>query len=133
MRAVVDTNVLAYHLMGTPRFAAEAGAFLAKADELLAPALWEAEIANVVWMSVRSGVVAADDALPKLTLARRLGVTSVPVRTLWHGALVRSLASDVAVYDTLFVELAEREGLDFVTFDQKLLAAFPGIARRPRD
>lgn len=132
MKAVVDTNVVAYHLLGTPRFASEAGGFLAGATELLAPGLWEAEIANVIWMSARSGVIRRDDALAKLTLAMRLGVEPVPNHLLWHGALVRALASGVAVYDTLFVELAERERLPLVTFDQRLLAAFPRIARRPR-
>jgi predicted nucleic acid-binding protein len=39
----------------------------------------------------------------------------------------------VAVYDTLFVELAQREQIPFVTFGQKLLAAFPQIAIRPKD
>lgn len=99
---------------------------------MLVPALWEAEIANVVWMSARSGAAASDGALAQLALARRLGVESVPIRTLRHGALIRSPSSDVAVYDTLFVELGEREGLRLVTFDQRLLAAFRRIARRPR-
>lgn len=132
MRAVVDTNVLACHLLGTPRFAAEASAFLAQASELSAPGLWEAEIANVVWMAVRTDVLKADDALARLTLAMHLGIESVPTRTLWHGALTRSLASNVAVYDTLFVELADRRRLPLITFDQRLLSAFPKIARRPR-
>jgi predicted nucleic acid-binding protein len=57
----------------------------------------------------------------------------VPVRTLWQGALLRSIESDVAVYDTLFIELAHRERLSLATFDRKLIRAFPAIARRPRD
>jgi predicted nucleic acid-binding protein len=39
----------------------------------------------------------------------------------------------VSVYDTLFVELAERERAPLVTFDRRLLAACPTIARRPKD
>ena len=132
MRAVVDTNVIAYHLLGTPKFASEAGDFLARAQDLVAPSLWQAEIANVIWMAVRSRVLAPDHALAKLTLAMRLGVEAIPIRTLWHAALIRSLDSDVAVYDTLFIELAERESLPLVTFDQRLLAAFPKVAKRPR-
>jgi predicted nucleic acid-binding protein len=37
----------------------------------------------------------------------------------------------VAVYDTLFVELAVREHLPLATFDAALLKAFPNIAVRP--
>jgi len=133
MRVVVDTNVLAYHLLGTPRFAAEAEEFLGSADEILAPTLWEAELANVIWMAVRTGVLATQEAPAKLSFAVRLGVQSIPTRTLWQGALMRSLRSGVAVYDTLFVELADRERLPLVTFDRKLMQAFPAVARRPRE
>lgn len=133
MKVVLDTNVIAYHLLGTPRFAAEAAAILGAAEEILAPALWEAELANVIWIAVRAGVLPAQEAPAKLALAARLGVQSVATRTLWHGALVRSLQSGVAVYDTLFVELADRERLRLATFDRKLIRAFPSLAKRPRE
>jgi hypothetical protein len=50
---------------------------------------------------------------------------------LWHGALAKAVSSGVAVYDTLFVELAIRENTLLATFDAKLLKSFPRIARRP--
>lgn len=133
MKAVVDTNVLAYHLLGTPRFVAETEKFLKTTGEILAPAVWEAEIANVVWMAARAGVLPAAEAPARLAFALRLGVYSVSVRALWQGALMRSLNSGVAVYDTLFVELADRERVPLVTFDRKLLKAFPGVAKQPRE
>jgi hypothetical protein len=85
------------------------------ADEILAPAPWEAELANVVWMAVRIAVLPVREAPARLALAARLGVRSVPVRALWQGALLRSVQSGVA------------------TFDGRLIRAFPAIARRPRD
>lgn len=133
VKAVVDTNVIAYFLLGTPKFVAETQAFWNQADELIAPAIWEAEIANVIWMAARSNVITKNDATSKLALAGRLGIHSVNNRTLWHGALSRALTSSVAVYDTLYVELADREGVAMVTFDEKVLKAFPEIAKRPRD
>jgi predicted nucleic acid-binding protein len=133
VKAVVDTNVVAYFLLGTPKFVAEAREFWNRADELLAPAVWEAEIANVIWMATRAKVVAAQDATAKLALAGRLGILSINNRTLWHGALARSISSGVAVYNTLFVELAEREGIAMATFDDKVLTAYPEIAKRPRE
>ena len=47
MKAVVDTNVVAYFVLGTDHFVAEARGFMAALDEAWAPALWEAELANV--------------------------------------------------------------------------------------
>ena len=51
--------------------------------------------------------------------------------SLWQGALVGTLTSGVAVYDTLFVEPAVGEGLLLATFDRKVLKGCPNIASRP--
>jgi predicted nucleic acid-binding protein len=131
VKLVIDTNVVAYFLLGTPKFVAETRAFWKEADELIAPAVWEAELANVVWMATQSRVITREQGTSKLVLAGRLGIRSIGNRTLWHGALSRALDSGVAVYDTLFVELADRERLSLVTFDNKVLKAFPKIAKRP--
>jgi predicted nucleic acid-binding protein len=132
MKAVVDTNVVAYFLLGTEPFAAEASRFLGSISNPMAPALWEAEIANVLWMAIRAGVLPADEGPGRLTLATRLGIESVPTRTLLQGSLLRSVTSGIAVYDTLFVELARREACPLATFDRAVLKAFPDNAARPR-
>ena len=131
MNAVVDTNVVAYFVLGTHRFVDEARIFIAALDEAWAPALWEAELANALWMATRHNVLNLEEAAHRLTLADGLGIHAVPNRTLWQAALVRAHQSKVAVYDTLFVELAIREQLPLATFDAALLKAFPDIAVRP--
>ena len=133
MKAVVDTNVVAYLLLGTEAFADEARAALSAVANPLAPAHWEAELTNVVWMAVRSGVLPPEEGPVRVSLARRLGIETVATETLCQGALLRSVASGMSVYDTLFVELAARAGCPLVTFDKALLKAFPAIALRPRD
>jgi len=97
------------------------------------PGAMEAELANVIWMSVRGDVLTKEDAPAKLRLAARLGIHSASARKLWQGALQRALESGVAVYDTLFVELADREQLPLATFDKKVLTIYPDIAKRPKD
>lgn len=131
MKAVVDTNVVAYLLLGTAEFVDEARAGLSAIKSPIAPAHWEAELGNVVWMATRAGVLAPDDAPNRLALARRLGIESISVGGLTQGALMRSIAAGIAFYDTLFVELAVRTSSPLVTFDGALLKAFPGIAQRP--
>ena len=132
MRAVVDTNVLAHFLLGTRPFVDEASRFWHAVDGTVAPAVWEAELASVVWMAIRAGIIPAEEGRKRLSLATKLGIQSIPSKTLWQGALERAVRSGVAVYDTLFVELAIRENLPLVTFDAKVLAAFPEVAARPR-
>lgn len=131
MKAVLDTNVVAYLLLGTKRFVDETRACVAHVTEALAPAHWEAELANVVWMAVRSGILPPEEGPVRLMLARRLGIESIPTATLSQGALLRAIASGIPVYDTLFVELALRERCRLATFDQALLKTFPDVAVRP--
>ncbi len=133
MRVVVDTNVIAYLLLGTEPFVEEVKAFWAAVTSPIAPASWEAEVANVLWMAARAGVVTPVEAVARLDSAAALGIDSVPVRALWGGALMRSIRKTVAVYDSLFVELADRERLPLATFDGPVLKKFPRIAARPRD
>ena len=133
MKAVVDTNVVAYLLLGTEAFVAEARSCFETVSSPIAPAHWEAELTNVVWMAIRARVLAADEGPARLGLARRLGIESVATATLCQGALLRAVTTGVPVYDTLFVELATRADCPLVTFDKVVLRAFPVIARRPRD
>jgi predicted nucleic acid-binding protein len=129
--SVVDTNVVAYYLLGTEPFLDEVRRFWRTIEESWAPAHWEAELANVVWMAVRTGTLPRDEGHQKLDMAARLGVQPVSIRPLWQPALTRALDSDVAVYDTLFVELAAQRNLTLATFDAELLKKFPEIAQRP--
>jgi predicted nucleic acid-binding protein len=133
VKAVIDTNVVAYLLLGTESFVDEARACLAAVAHPIAPAHWEAELTNVVWMAVRAGVLPTAEGPVRLSLARRLGVESMATATLCQGALLRSVNSGVAVDDTLFVELAARTGCPLLTFDKALIKAFPKVAMRPRN
>ena len=131
MKAVVDTNVVAYYLLGTQPFVEEVRQFWRTVEEPCAPSHWEAELANAVWMAVRTGVLPTVEGHQKLDLATRLGIESVANRSLWQPALTRALSSGAAVYDTLFVELAVQRRLPLATFDKSVLKKFPAIAHRP--
>jgi predicted nucleic acid-binding protein len=98
-----------------------------------APALWEAELVNTLWVALRLGSIEADQGIEKLELARGLGITTVPVQNLWEGAFVLASAHAHPAYDTLYVELARRLDVPLATFDERLREKFPGIAVRPQD
>ena len=133
MKAVVDTNVIAYLLLGTETFVDEARRCFEVVSRPLAPAHWEAELTNVLWLAVRAGVLPPEEGPVRLGLARRLGVETVSTSTFCQGALLRAVTAGVPAYDTLFVEVAARAGCPLVTFDRSVLRAFPDIARRPGD
>jgi len=131
VKAVVDTNVVAYYLLGTEPFVAEVRRFWRTVDQACAPGHWEAELANALCLAVRTGVLSADEGHQKLDLAARLGIESVANRSLWQPALTRAVSSGAAVYDTLFIELAAQRNLPLATFDKAVLKKFPEIAFRP--
>jgi predicted nucleic acid-binding protein len=131
LSAVVDTNVAAYLLLGTEPYAAPCERFFASLRDGIAPATWEVELDNVIWLAARNGVLSESAALARFKLARLLGIESVPAEYLCQGALLRSMQSGVAVHDSLFLELAIRTGRRLVTFDGALLRAFPDVAARP--
>ena len=133
VKAVLDTNVVAYVLLDTDLFLDEARACLAAVTMPIAPAHWEAELTNVIWMAVRARVLTPGDGDAALSRSRRLGIESVATAPLCRGALLRSIETGAAVYDTLFVELALSAGCPLATFDKSLLKMFPDVAVRPRD
>lgn len=132
MTVVVDTNVIAYFLLGTEDFRDECERFWREVRTPIAPASWEAEITNVLWMATRKNILDLPEALHRLELAKALGIHSINVSSLWAGALARAHSSGLAAYDTLFVELADREKAPLATFDSPVIKAFPLIAMQPR-
>ncbi|MGH9417699.1 MAG: type II toxin-antitoxin system VapC family toxin [Terriglobales bacterium] len=128
---VVDTNVAVYLILHTQPFHEEVSQFWASLRTAAAPAHWQAEFAQVVWMAARAGILRGEEAAARLELAAQLPVASEPLVPLWRGAMRRSIETGVAVYDTLFVELASQRGCPLATFDGELLRKFPAIARRP--
>lgn len=97
----------------------------------MAPSHWKAELANVVWKSVVFGGVGADRVGAILDAAESLSITSVDVSELWRGAVARAIASRHPAYDTLFVELAVREGAPLASYDRKLRRKFPTVVQSP--
>lgn len=131
MRAVVDTDVVAYSLFGTRPFVDEADRFWHDATGTMAPAIWEAELANVVWMAIRAGIIAADEGLERLQLAARLGIQSVTSRSLWRERSFVPPPPGLRFTIRYSWNLRYANGAPLATFDSQVLSAFPDIAMRP--
>ena len=130
---VIDTNAVAYLLLKTEPHHLALQKLLAEPHSLHAPASWEVEFANVLWLSSRAGVIPPGLVEWKLRLAASLGIESTPVSDLWHTGIEIALSEDHPVYDTLFVALARRMGAPLITYDKAVLRKFPDVARRAQD
>ena len=81
----------------------------------------------------KAGVIDATQGRLKLEMVRMLNIVSVPVRDLWESALTLAIRGRHPVYDTVFVELAQRLKVPLVTFDRLILKNFPGMAIKCED
>ncbi|MBN2494198.1 MAG: type II toxin-antitoxin system VapC family toxin [Deltaproteobacteria bacterium] len=133
MKAVADTNVIAYYLLRTEPFFDRIREFWRAARKVLAPDSWRVELLNVLWLAVRAGVIRPAEAEMRLRWAERLVTRTCPLNHLRSAALRLSLEYDHPACDTVFVALAVGEGCALVTFDERLLSRFPDHACRPED
>jgi predicted nucleic acid-binding protein len=100
---------------GTPEALALVG------SRLLAPALMQAEVANILWKKVRRGEMSANEAgIAGRLLAKSAVEFCSPNRDLTR-VLELALALDHPAYDCVYLALAEERGVPMITADEKLI------------
>jgi predicted nucleic acid-binding protein len=125
--------VFAYALLGVSDHREEAADVLAKTEEILVPdSIWP-ELLNVAWKWVKVTALPASTARAALRDAQALATESVPVTGLWDLAFELALDRDHPPYDTLLVALAMQRSTRVVTYDGRLLKAFPEHTVKPGD
>lgn len=124
---VVDTNVLVALFVGTE--ATHAAERLLKTDpEWTAPVLWRSEFRNVLAGALRRRIV--DGAGARRIAAGAEAFLRGREYTVETARVVELVGrAPCSAYDCEFVALAEDLGVDLVTDDRQVLAAFPGVAR----
>jgi predicted nucleic acid-binding protein len=119
---VVDASVVAAAFFPEPHRAA-AKALLADGEELVAPDLLLAEVANVIWKRHGRGEIDAAEANDLLADVLRLPINYTPAAELIESALELAVALQRTVYDSLYLALAIRQGAVMVTGDERLVNA----------
>ena len=122
MRFVVDASVAVKLLVDEPDSGA-ARALAASGQELHAPRLMVAEVANALWRKARQGQFERTDAG-----AAMAALSDMPMRwnddeTVGADAVRLALALDHPVYDCVYLALAHRIGATVVTADRRFVTA----------
>ena len=130
---VFDTMVLAYALLGVVPFRDDSLDALRRSEDIVVADLFYPEFTNVLWQWVRARGVLLDHAVTVLRDAEALVTETVPASQMTDQALELAVASDVAVYDALFVVLALQRDSKLISYDRKLLERFPDVAISPPD
>lgn len=87
----------------------------------LAPELLVAECANILWKKVRRGELTVDEARLAARLLERAGIELASMADLGERATALALEVDHPAYDCMYLALAVRRDLRFVTADRRLL------------
>jgi predicted nucleic acid-binding protein len=123
---VVDSSVVAKWVLPeadsaqAQRLLAEAAA---SAHRLVVLDLVFPEVANAIWKRHRQKLITLEEAEGYLSDLERMPVQVEPARRLLAAALAIAVKYDRAVYDALFVALAQDLGVRGVTADEPLYHA----------
>ena len=132
MRYVLDASVALKWVLPEPDSAKAVRLrddFRVGVYDLLAPDIFPMEVAHALAKAERRRVITPPDGAAKLADVLRAVPDLHPSLPLLGRAFDIASAARIAVYDCLYVALAEREGCELVTADAKLLknlqAQFP--------
>ncbi len=116
--AIVDASV-AIKWVVAEKGTTEALALLGR--RLFAPALWEAECANILWKKVKRGELSVGEAGIAGKLLTRFGVERAPREPELSRVLELALALDHPAYDCVYLALAEMQDIPLITADERLV------------
>jgi predicted nucleic acid-binding protein len=124
MKAVVDASVAAKWVIEEDR--SDKAVLLLEYEQLHAPDHWLAEAVNVVWSKVYKGDLDASDAEERMAVLSRSPVIVTAISTLMPAAFAISVDHSITVYDALYVALACKRRMPFITDDQNLIRRLSG-------
>jgi predicted nucleic acid-binding protein len=98
-------------------------------QDLMAPVLWLAETANVLWPKARIGEITAEQASARLSELLTAPVASLPIEPHLEPALKLALEIGHPVYDCIYLALALHHRTHVVTADRRFASAASTPAR----
>jgi predicted nucleic acid-binding protein len=132
---VVDASVISQYLI-TDTYTNNATALfrqLRRGDRLYVPEFCRLECVNVVWKQVRFQSMSQADAEQLILDLMALPLRTTPVASLYTEALQIGLKHQLAVYDSVYIALAQHLNHPLITIDQaqSRAAAQEGITLKP--
>ncbi len=95
--------------------------------ELLSPDIFPIEVAHSIARAERRGIVRSTEGWPKLVDVLTTSPVLHPYLPLLPRAFAIASSARIGVYDCLYVALAEREGCEVLTADDRLKKSLPSF------
>ena len=124
MRIVIDASVALKWVFDEP--GSEYASAL-RADELIAPAIWLAEVANALWRRVRIKDITPERADARLAELLNAPVAPLPIEPHLDAALRSATELGRPVYDCLYLAIAIHHRTHVVSADRR----FAAVADQP--
>ena len=93
---------------------------LEKAENVIAPTLYDAEVANVLWKYIKAGYIDEQNAKITMALLLKLVDSYSDTSELAIEALHEAARLNHPVYDLYYMVLARRNGAVLLSVDEKL-------------
>jgi predicted nucleic acid-binding protein len=116
---VIDASIAVKWVVeeeGTPQALA-----LRQRAKLIAPELFVAECAKILWKKVQRDELSKDEAILSARLLQAAEIELLPTRSLLEPATRLAIELAHPAYDCLYLALAVERGCQFVTADERLL------------
>jgi len=123
---VVDASVAIKWVVEEP--GTDAALSIRAAERLVAPELWVAECANILWKKVRRGELSAEQALAAAELLEAAGVEVMAGEPALSQVVRLTTTLDHPAYDCVYLALAADNGWAMVTGDDRLLERLRGTS-----
>lgn len=119
MTVVLDTCV-AFEIAFRGQNFQKYSEILEKAERVIAPTLYDAEVTNVLWKYAKAGYIDEQNAQLTMALLLKLIDSYSDTSELAVEALHESIRLNHPVYDLYYMILARRNGAILLTVDEKL-------------
>jgi len=120
VRIVIDASVAVKWVLSE----ADSDAADALLDQdLMAPSIWLAEAANVLWRKGRTGEITTEQANARLSELLQAPVASLPIEPDLEPALKLAMEIGHPVYDCIYLALALHHRTHVVTADRRFASA----------
>jgi len=123
---VVDTNVIAYFLLGGEKTSSARSVFK-RDSKWAAPLLWRSEFRSVLAMYIRQGKLKTGKAMEFMNEAETM-MQGEEYQVDSDRVIKLINSSKCSAYDCEFIALAQHLDIPLVTSDRQILVAFPDTA-----
>jgi predicted nucleic acid-binding protein len=126
---IVDTSVVADVLV-SGIYTAQAERLMLSVDsatKLLVPGFCLVECTNVLWKRVRAKDISQADAEQLADDLMMLPLSIISVDTVFRRSLQIGLAHQLAIYDSIYIALAEKYSYPLITADERQEAAAKAV------